>query len=200
MIAVAWEAPCPFLFWRWQQCPIVDPNEIPSQERPSKTQRKREMHARQELGERLVALSSAQLARLALPETLSVAIEEARRMRSHEARRRQLQYVGKLMRDIDYAAVSSAYDALLGNSRAAVALMHRSEQLRDRFIDDDDAVGEFLQENAGADSQWLRAKVRAARQERAAGKAARHSRELYKWLHEFLRARHAAVASTGDGT
>jgi len=160
--------------------------------RPSKSQRKREMHERQALGQKLVELSAAQLARLALPQDLLGAITETQRIRGHEARRRQLQYVGKLMRYADYDAIQAGYDNLLGNTRAAVALMHHCERLRDQLLEDDVALAEFIDQNAGVDTQWLRTKVRAARQERAAEKAPRHARELYKWLHAQLLARTGA--------
>ena len=167
--------------------PAPDPNQdSDTADRPSKTQRKREMHERQALGQKLVELSAAQLARLDLPAGLRAAIDETQRISGHEARRRQLQYVGKLMRGADFSAIQSAYDGLLGSSREAVALMHQCERLRDRMLDDDAALAEFVDQNAGVDSQWLRAKVRAARQERAAARAPRHARELYKWLHVQL--------------
>ncbi len=168
--------------------PAPDPSQDgdEAEDRPSKTQRKREMHERQALGQKLVALSAAQLTRIDLPAGLRAAIEEAQRLSGHEARRRQLQYVGKLMRSADFSGIQSAYDGLLGSSREAVALMHQCERLRDRMLDDDAALAEFVDQNAGIDSQWLRAKVRAARQERAAARAPRHSRELYKWLHAQL--------------
>jgi len=155
---------------------------------PSKSHRKREMHARQDLGKKLVALNSGQLARLPLGESLLAAIVEAQRLSGHEARRRQLQYVGKLMRGADADAIQSAYDELLGATRESVALMHRCELLRDRLLDDDAALGEFLGQHPGIDIQWLRTKVRAARQDRAAARAPRNARELYQWLYAQLRA------------
>ena len=79
---------------------------------PSKTQRKRDAHALQALGVQLVALSAAQLARLELPETLHEAIVAAQRMRSHGARTRQLQYVGKVMRQLEPASLSRVRAAL----------------------------------------------------------------------------------------
>ncbi len=157
-----------------------------AESRPSKTQRKREMHARQALGEKLVGLNAAQLARLELPETLLGAIVLAQRVNAHEARRRQLQYVGKLMRDSDFDAIRAAYENLLGDSREAIALMHRCERLRDQLVDDEAALGAFVEQHAGVDVQWLRAKIRAVRQERGAAKAPRHARELYRWLHSQL--------------
>lgn len=157
------------------------------EERPSKTQRKRQMHARQALGEKLVALNAEQLAQLALPEALHESIWAARRIKGHEARRRQLQYIGKLMRTADYEAIGRAYDTLMGASRASVALMQRCERLRDGLIAEEAALEGFVRDHPGVDAQWLRAKVRAARQERAALRAPRHARELYRWLQGVLR-------------
>jgi ribosome-associated protein len=165
-------------------------------ERPSKSQRKREMHARQDLGERLVRLGNDSLRRLALPEILRDAIDEARRIKGHEALRRQMQYIGRLMRDSDYAAIQSSYDTLLGGSRDAIALMHRCERLRDALIDDEAALPGFLAQHPGIDTQWLRAKVRAVRAERAAARPPRQARELYQWLHALLQGESAPAAAT----
>ena len=158
----------------------------PPEERPSKTQRKRQMHERQALGEKLVELNAEQLARLALPEQLHESISQAREIRGHEARRRQLQFIGKLMRNADYEAIRRAYEALQGPSRASVALMHRCERLRDQLIDDDSALERFARDHPEADAQWLRTKIRAVRQERSTPEAVRHARELYRYLHALL--------------
>ncbi len=157
-------------------------------DRPSKSHLKREMHARQALGKKLVELNAGQLARMALPEGLLAAIQETQRISGHEARRRQLQFVGKLMRGVDFAAIQSAYDELLGATRESVALMHRCERLRDTLLEDEAALGQFIAEHPGIDIQWLRTKVRAARQERAAARPPRQVRELYKWLYAELKA------------
>lgn len=161
-------------------------------ERPSKTQRKREMAALQTLGARLVALTADQLGRLGLPERLHEAVRDAQRISAHEGRRRQLQFIGKLMRQVDPAPIERALDELGGDSRAQVALMHRCERWRDRLLDDDDALTELLAElladQPGIDAQALRAMIRAARRERAANAAPRHARELYRWLHDHFSA------------
>jgi ribosome-associated protein len=156
-------------------------------DRPSKSHLKREMHARQALGKKLADLTQTQLARLDLSEGLLAAIRETQRITGHEARRRQLQYVGKLMRDVDFASLQAAYDDLMGATRESVALMHRCERLRDQLLEDDAALGEFIAQHPGIDIQWLRAKVRAARQERGAGRPPRQSRELYKWLYAEIK-------------
>jgi len=161
---------------------------VPPEARPSKTQRKQEMHARQALGQKLVGLNADQLARMALPETLLAAILLAQRISGHEARRRQLQYIGKLMRSSDFDAIRCAHDDLMGASRQSVALMHRCERIRDQLLEDETALDVFVRDHTGIDAQWLRAKVRAARQERHAARAPRHARELYQWLHALLHA------------
>ena len=155
-------------------------------DRPSKTQRKKEMHALQALGQQLVDLSAEQLARIELPDELRAAIAFTHRVTSHEGRRRQLQYVGKLMRQVDADTIRAALGRATGESRAAVALMHLVERWRDRLLDDDDALTAFLSEHPGADAQWLRSTIRAARREHQAASASKHARLLYRWLHDAL--------------
>ena len=155
-------------------------------DRPSKTQRKKEMHALQTLGQQLVDLSRDQLARVDLPEELREAIDFAHKVTSHEGRRRHMQYIGKLMRRVDADEVRAAIGRATGDSRAAVALMHFAERWRDRLLADDDALTEFMAERPGADVQWLRTAIRAARREHAAAQPPKHARELYRWLHEEL--------------
>lgn len=155
-------------------------------ERPSKTQRKKEMAALQDLGVALVKLNADQLARIDLPDDLRAAIAEARRITDHEGRRRQLQYVGRLMRGVDPEPVRQALAATTGSSRAAVELMHRCERWRDRLLADDAALTELIGAHPGIDAQPLRATIRAARREMTSGAAPKHARELYRWLHETL--------------
>lgn len=152
----------------------------------SKTQRKREMHALQELGEQLVELNRDQFARLNLPNELHEAVEFAHRVKGHEARRRHMQYLGKLMRQVDADAIRTALDLVTGESRAAVSLMHRAETWRDRLLDDDDALTTWVAEYPEADVQWLRAAIRSARRERELQQPPKHARELYRRLHERL--------------
>jgi ribosome-associated protein len=157
-------------------------------ERPSRTQRKKEVQALQELGEQLVRLSREQLARIDLPDELREAIEFAHRVTSHEGRRRHLGYIGKLMRRVDAEAIRAALGLATGESRAAVALMHLAERWRDRLLADDDSLTAFLSDHPDADVQWLRATIRAARREQHEGAAPKHARILYRWLHEQLAA------------
>ena len=168
-----------------QKAPTVPPPaEQAATERPSKSQRKREMTALQDLGESLLRLTAAELARLDLPEALREAIGEMARMGSHEARRRHRQYIGKLMRQVDAEPLRAAIEDATGESKQAVALMHRCERLRDALLADDAALDAVLAELPEADVQQLRSTIRAARREHKEGRPPRHARELYRWLHE----------------
>ena len=109
----------------------------------SKTQRKRDMHALQDLGEALVALPASRLAELDLPERLHDAVAEARRISKFGALRRQLQYIGRLMRDIDSSAIAARLDAWNGQSREATAHLHQLERWRERLLAEDAALTEF---------------------------------------------------------
>jgi ribosome-associated protein len=155
-------------------------------ERPSKTRRKQEMTALQQLGEALLELAPAQLDRIDLPDTLRDALREAARIKAHEARRRHLQYIGRLMRQVDPEPIRHALEVAQGTSRAAVALMHRCERVRDQLLDDDAALTAFLVDHPAVDPQPLRAMIRAARRERDQQLPPRHVRELYRWLHATL--------------
>lgn len=152
----------------------------------SKTQRKHEMHALQALGEALVALPDAQLKSFDLPDDLMAAVLEARRIRAHGGLRRQLQYIGKLMRGIDPEPIRARLAALEGTSRAATAELHRLERWRERLLDEPAALEELLTMRRVTDVQSLRATLRAAIAERAAGKPPKHQRELFRRLREIF--------------
>ena len=155
-------------------------------EPPSKSELKRQMHALQALGEQLVELSRDQLARVDLPDELREAVEFAHRVTGRESRRRHFQYLGKLMRRVDADVIRTALERVTGESRSAVTLMHRAEMWRDRLLDDDHALTDFVTEHATADVQWLRTSIRAARRERELQQPPKHTRELYRRLHQYL--------------
>jgi ribosome-associated protein len=163
-------------------------------DKPSKTRRKKDMHALQALGASLVELSAAQLAAIEMPEQLREAVLEARRITSREGRRRQMQYIGRLMREVDPAPIRAKLDEWLGQSRTATALMHAVERWRDRLLADEDALTAFAGEHSARDLQRLRSLVRTARAEQAAGKPPRASRELYREIRSLLEAQHASDA------
>jgi ribosome-associated protein len=152
------------------------------QEIVSKTRKKREMHELQALGSALVRLSDSQLENIEIPQKLREALLEAKRITSHEAKRRQMQYIGRLMRELDAAPIRSRLAELEGNSAQATARHRRLEAWRERLIDDDEALTAFAAEHAGADLQALRTLIRNARKEAALGKPPRAYRELFRVL------------------
>lgn len=149
---------------------------------PSKSQRKREMTALQDLGGELVALSKERLAKIDMPERLRDALLEAQRITSHEARRRQMQYIGKIMRDVDAAPLRAAMDEINGISKAATIRQHQLERLRARLMEDEAVFSEVARDYPGADMQHLRQLRRNALKEAQQGKPPRAYRELFREL------------------
>ena len=157
--------------------------------RPSKTQMKQKSHELQTLGVAVAALSEARLAAVPLSDGLRDAIESYRRTRSHEGRRRQMQYVGKLMRSADEDALREAVaEATLGSARETLVL-HETESWRDELIADDEALNRWLQAHPETDTQQLRSLVRAARREAALPPEKRQNkyhRELFQFIKPML--------------
>jgi ribosome-associated protein len=152
---------------------------------PSKSQLKRDMTALQDLGEELVELSRERLAKIDMPERLRDAILEAQRITKHEARRRQMQYIGKIMREIDPAPLREAMDEVKGVSAAANARQHRLEKLRTQLMEDEAAFGDVARAYPAADIQHLRQLRRNALKEAEQGKPPRAFRELFRQLREL---------------
>jgi ribosome-associated protein len=166
----------------------VDINENPDTEtnqRPSKSAAKRAMSELQVLGTELVGLSTDQLKKVDLPDDLRTAVRAAQRITQHEAHRRQLQYIGKLMRSIDPEPIQAALDEINGVSAAATARMHALERLRTRFLADEKVIGEIAEAHPGADLQHLRQLRRNALKEQELGKPPRAFRELFRVLREL---------------
>lgn len=155
-------------------------------DRPSKTQRKREMTDLQALGEKLVALNEQRIASVPMPEFLRDAVLEARRLKGHEALRRQMQYIGKLMREADPGPIREKIEEWEGQSAQLVAREHAIERWRERLLEDDAALTEFATIYRGMDVQKLRACMRNARAERAAEKPPRHFRALFRMVREVI--------------
>lgn len=155
-----------------------------SSEFDSRTKKKQHVEELQKIGVALVALPPAQLEALDIPAQLLAAVLEAQRISSHEAKRRQLQFIGKLMRRIDPEPVRAALATVVGRSAAARAQQHRLETWRERLIGDDGALTEFASEHPGADLQGLRVLIRNARKEIAEAKPPRAQRELFRLLRE----------------
>jgi ribosome-associated protein len=152
----------------------------------SKSQRKREMHALQSLGENLVRLPSEQLARLDLPEILHEAIMQARSISQRGALRRQLQYVGRLMRDVDADRIRDQLQSAQTGSARDVAILHRAERWRERLLAEDAALSEFVSAFTAIDVQRLHTLLRNARRDRAAGRPLRAYRELFRFIRDIL--------------
>jgi ribosome-associated protein len=151
----------------------------------SRTKKKQAVEELQKLGAALVHLPPPQLASLGLPDALLKAVLDAQRITSHEARRRQIQYIGKVMRKVDPEPVRAALAAVDGQSAAARAQQRRLESWRERLIGGDEALTAFAGEHAGADLQALRTVIRNARKEIAEGRPPRAQRELFRVLREF---------------
>ena len=165
----------------------------------SKTDAKRESEQVQKLGEQLLSLQGDLFARLDLPEKLVEALAEMQRITNFEGRRRQSQYVGKLMRGLDEAQVQAIRDALdeqqKGSAQGALAL-HEAEAWRDELIAKDDALERWIAQHPGTDTQQLRALVRQARKDTpldadavSKGLAPRHGRayrEIFQLVKQHL--------------
>ena len=151
----------------------------------SKTKKKQQVEELQKLGAALVELPAVQLDALGLPAVLLSAVRDAQRFTSHEARRRQVQYIGKVMRKIDPEPVRAAVAAITSQSATARARQKRLEQWRERLIADDAALTAFAGEHAGADLQGMRTLIRNARKEIAESKPPRAQRELFRVLRDF---------------
>jgi ribosome-associated protein len=155
-------------------------------EAPSKTRRKLEMHELQDLGVALVALDTRRLATLELPEALVDAIALARRTSRHEARRRQMQYIGRLMRDVDPAPIRAALAAWGEGPKRDCERFALVERWRDRILDDADGLQAFVAAYPGAPGEALAALVGAARAERARGAPPAKARALFRELKRIV--------------
>jgi ribosome-associated protein len=151
----------------------------------SKTKLKAEADAAQNIGKKLIDLSKDRLIKLELPEALFDAVMEAKRLTANGAVRRQLQYLGRLMRDIDSAPIVEQLQAWEGKNVQENARFHTMERWRTRLIAEQNALQEFLSAFPKADIQQLRTLIRNAQREEAAQKPPKSSRELFKLIREL---------------
>ncbi|HEY7886562.1 MAG TPA: ribosome biogenesis factor YjgA [Cellvibrionaceae bacterium] len=157
------------------------------EEAPSKSQRKRDMHALQKMGEELIALNNTQLATFKLPEELQRAIVEMHRITKNEARRRHLQFIGKLMRTVDAESIRDGLDALQAKSHSQIQHQHLVEQWRDRLIAGEvNALETFITQYGDIDRQHLRQLIRQAQQEQSHNKPPAHARKLFRYIRDFI--------------
>jgi ribosome-associated protein len=143
------------------------------------------MTALQELGAQLVDLNEQQLNSMLLPQELLEAVLEAKRLTKHEAKRRQLQYIGRVMRDIDAVPIRDRLEEWRGQGREHTAQLHTLERWRDELLAGDPALERFLGQYPGADSQQLRTLIRNARREQASALPTKSFRELFRVLREI---------------
>lgn len=151
----------------------------------SKTKLKAEADAQQAIGKKLIDLSKEKLIKLNLPETLFEAVIEAKRLTANGAVRRQLQYLGRLMRDVDSAPIVEQLQAWEGKNTQENARFHTMERWRSRLIAEPNALQEFYSRFPTADIQQLRTLIRNAQREEAAQKPPKSSRELFKYIREL---------------
>ena len=158
----------------------------------SRTDLKRESTELQKLGSDLLELRSELMARLGLPDKLVDAVAEAKRSTNFEGKRRQMQFIGKLMRKLDeptVEAVRAAIQEQHAPSAQATLSLHQAEQWRGQLIDNEDALGQWLAAYPGTDSQQLRALIRQARKDakpEKPGEAPRHGR-AYREIFQLVR-------------
>ena len=151
----------------------------------SKSEIKRDAEALKKLGEKLVDLSAAKLAKVPLDDNLLDAVHLAQRL-EREARRRQLQYIGKLLRAMDVEPIQQALDKLENKHQQQQALLHKLELMRDEIIaQGDEAINRLLDDYPQADRQQLRNWVRAAKKEQQQNKPSKAYREIFQYLKEL---------------
>ncbi len=157
-----------------------------SEHTPSKTQRKKEMHDVQKLGEALAQYPRAALAPLDLPENLLDALEETARIKKHEARRRHLQYVGKLMRGIDAEPVRAWLTAQQNAPALEKAHYARLEEWRTRLLDDPNALDELCAQFPTINRAAWQKHIAAARSEQQNAQTPHHFRALFRDLKKLF--------------
>lgn len=152
----------------------------------SKSQRKRDMDALQDIGRALTELPAAKLKKMNLDDGLLVALLDFQKITANGAKRRQLQYIGKLMRDIDPEPIEQQLAALRGDSSAHTRWLHLLERWRERLVEDDSHVQQLINDFPQLDVQQLRTMVRNARKEREENKPPKANRQLFQLLKELI--------------
>ena len=152
---------------------------------PSKSQLKRDMIALQKLGEQLASESRDRVMRVPMPDDLRTAILDCQRIKAHEGRRRQVQFIGKLMRGLDeeqIGAIKKVMDSWKGASKAETAALHALERWRERLLANDQALTDLMAQYPQTDVQHLRTLIRNARKEQEQNKPPKANREIFQIL------------------
>ena len=179
----------------WSNGRFVKPEEIALEEigPPSKTQLKAEADEKQALGQALLTLRADLMATLELPDKLLEAIKEAKKITNFEGKRRQMQFIGKLMRPLNAEPIRDAINEQLNGSAQLTLQLHLAEQWRDKLVLNDDALGAWLTQYPATDAQQLRAMIRQARKDfkpDKPGEAPRHGkvyREVFQLVKETMK-------------
>ena len=173
-------------------------------DRPSKTRLKQDMHDLQALGKELIEMPDARLTALDMPEFLLDALLQLKRTRSHEGRRRQWQYVGKLMRRVDAEPLREAVASFKVPGAKETLALHTAERWRDRLLAEDDALTQWMSEHPDTDAQALRTLIRNARKDQlaaaaqpATGTAERKGR-AYRDLFQLIKSALEAAAKADE--
>lgn len=152
----------------------------------SKTAKKKEMNELQDLGMALTKLSDQTIKKIGLPEDLLQAIKDYKKITSNGATKRQAQYIGRLMRDIDPEPIRDFLAKLSGDNQAHNAFLQRVEQMRTRLIENDDALTKFMGDYPHADASTLRTLIRNTRKEQEQNKPPKNFRALYQEIKTVM--------------
>jgi ribosome-associated protein len=170
-------------------------------DRPSKSELKRQSNELQKLGEQLIEAPRDRVKRVPMPDEVRDAILMCQTITNHEGRRRQLQFVGKLMRSLDeeeVAVIQRTIESWKGTSKAEAAALHALERRRDKLLADDKALTQLLEEYPELDVQHLRTLIRNARKEQAENKPPKAYREIFQILKDLAKQPKAAAAEDED--
>jgi ribosome-associated protein len=174
----------------------------PEYDRPSKSELKRQSNELQKLGEQLIEAPRDRVKRVQMPENVRDAILVCQTITNHEGRRRQLQYVGKMMRTLDeeeVAVIQRTIESWKGASKAETASLHALERRRDKLLADDKALTQLLEEHPHLDVQHLRTLIRNARKEQAENKPPKAYREIFQILKDLAKPAKAAAPEEDEG-
>ncbi len=166
--------------------------------RPSKTKQKEAMHELRDLGAELVELSVGQLKRINVPENIFDAVRECQKITAHGARRRQVAYLGKLMRGVDDEPIRAGLAMLRGESSAETARLHRLERFRVRLLEDEAVLAEIAAQWPAVDLQHLRTLRRNALKEKENNKPPKNFRAIFQVLQELDQKAAPAPEENGD--
>ncbi|MBS7808468.1 ribosome biogenesis factor YjgA [Variovorax sp. PCZ-1] len=168
----------------------------------SRAKQKAESDALQKLGVQLIDLPESRLKKLDLPEKLMDAVQEAKRISNFEGKRRQMQYIGKLMRKVDPAPIEAAVTAAKKGSATETLMLHRAEKWRDDLIAVDGAFQQWMNEFPETDTQHLRSLIRQAKKaivpDAAAGEAQRQAK-VYREIFQIVKSALQTQAGEDDG-